>query len=547
MIPEPGRTSHDPGLLKSAGIVSAAVTASRVTGLVRESVLSWLFGAGATYDAYVLGYRIPSLARELFAEGALSSAFVPTFTRYLATKTHAETRELSNIAATMLLVVTAGFCAVGMLLSPAIVNLFAPGYRAVPGKWELSVSLVRTMFPFLLLLALAAQAQGILYASHRYAASALSPAVFNVCSVIFGLTLGYWLGPALGIDPIHGMALGVVIGGAAQLAFQLPGVWREGFAWRPRWNPRNQGVRQILGLMGPALIGSASGQINVLVNTNFAAGLRDASGHAMNGPVSWLSYAYRFFALPLGIFGVAIASATLPRISRSAALGNFGEFRETFSRSIAMILLLTIPSSVGLAILGESMIGIVYQHGKFGPFDTHQTGLALSCYAVGLAGYAALKLIAPAFYALGDSRTPMVVSMISVLVNALAAFLTVRIAGFGFAGLALTASVVSTFTSLTLLLLLRKKIGPLGGRQMLVSTVKIIAAAAAMGAVCYGAVAASHALPIPAGMARVAGVAFGVPAAAGTFYAAAAALRVPELTETRETLLGRFRRDTKAV
>lgn len=538
MTPEGDR---GPGLLKSAGIVSAAVTASRITGLLRESVLSWLFGAGATYDAYVLGYRIPSLARELFAEGALSSAFIPTFTRYVSTKTHAEARELSDITGTMLLAVTAGFCALGMLFSPAIVDLFAPGYHAVPGKWELSVSLVRTMFPFLLLLALAAQAQGILYASHRYAASALSPAVFNVCSVVFGLTLGYWLGPALGITPVHGMALGVVIGGGAQLAFQLPGVWREGFAWRPRWNPRHEGVRHILGLMGPALIGSASGQINVLVNTNFAAGLRDASGHVMNGPVSWLSYAYRFFALPLGIFGVAIASATLPRISRSAAHRNFVEFRETLSRSIVMILLLTVPSSVGLAILGESMIGIVYQHGKFGAFDTHQTALALSCYAVGLAGYAALKLIAPAFYALGDSRTPMIVSIVSVGVNGVAAFLMVRVADFGYAGLALTTSVVSTFSSLTLLWLLGRKIGPLGGRRMLISALKIIAAAAAMGLVCHGAVTASHAFPAGAGMARFIDVAIGVPAAVCAFYLAAAALGVPELAETRETLLRRFR------
>src|SRR6185312_5365170 len=310
---------HRSGLLKSAGIVSAAIAMSRVTGLLRESVLSWLFGAGAVYDAYVLGFRIPSLTRELFAEGALSSAFVPTFTRYLTTKTHAEARELSNIVGTVLLVILSCFCAASMVFSPAIVDLFAPGYHAVPGKSELAASLVRTMFPFLILLALASQAQGILYATHSFATPAVSPAVCNIVSVAAGLALGYWLGPRLGITPVRGMAYGVVMGGAAQLAFVLPGVWRAGFAWRPQWNLRHQGVRHILALMGPAVIGSASGQINVLVNTNFAAGLRDSAGHVMNGPVSWLSYAYRFFALPMGLFGVAIASAALPRISRSAA------------------------------------------------------------------------------------------------------------------------------------------------------------------------------------------------------------------------------------
>ena len=530
-----------PGLLKSAGIISAGLMTSRITGLVRESVLSWLFGAGATFDAYVLGYRIPSLARELFAEGALSSAFVPTFTRYLETKGHAETRELANTTATMIMVVVGGFCALGMWLSPAIVNLFAPGFHAVPGKWELAVSLVRTMFPFLLLLALAAQAQGILYASHRFGIPAVSPSLFNAASVVGGLALGYWFGPALGISPVRGMAYGVVIGGAAQLAFQLPSVWRAGFAFRPRWNLRHDGVRRILALMGPAVIGNASGQINALVNTNFAAGLRDASGHVMNGPVSWLAYAWRFFMLPMGIFGVAIASATLPRISRSAAVGDFAEFRKTMSRSVVMILVLTIPSSVGLAVLGESMIGLVYEHGRFRAFDTHQTGVALSCYAVGLAGYSALKLIAPAFYALGDSRTPMIVSMISVAVNAAAAFTTVRVIGFGQAGLAFTASVVSTFTSLTLLLLLRRKIGGIEGRAMMASFVKILVAAAVMGVACRGVVVASHALPLARWMSRLADVAVGIPAGALAFYGTAAALRVPEIGETRAAVLDKFR------
>jgi putative peptidoglycan lipid II flippase len=534
----PDLEDQNPGLLKSAGVVSASISVSRITGLLRESVLSWLFGAGATYDAYVLGFRIPNLARELFAEGALSSAFVPTFTRYLATKTHAETRQLSNITATMILVIAGSFCALGMLLSPWIVNLFAPGFQAIPGKSALAASLVRIMFPFLLLLAIAAQAQGILYSTHRFAMPAVSPAAFNICSVISGLALGRWTG----IGAVRAMAFGVVLGGIAQVAFLLPGVWRAGFAWRPQWNLRHEGVRHILALMGPALIGNASGQINVLVNTNFAAGLRDASGHVMNGPVSWLGYAYRFFILPLGIFGIAIASAALPRISRSAAHCNFVEFRQILSRSILMILLLTIPASVGLAILGESMIGIVYQHGRFLAYDTHQTALALSCYAVGLAGYSVLKLVAPAFYALGDSRTPMVVSIASVLVNAAAAFIMVRIAGFGHAGLALAASVVSTFSSLALLLLLRSKIGALQGREILIGLAKIAVAAALMGVVCHAVVVGSHTLLHTPALARIGDIAIGVPAGLASFYGVAAALRVPELAHARAELLRKFGR-----
>jgi putative peptidoglycan lipid II flippase len=539
--PELDQPDSDSGLVKSAGIVSASIAVSRITGLVRESVLSWLFGAGATFDAYVLGFRIPNLARELFAEGALSAAFVPTFTRYLATKSRAETRELSNITATMILGITGCFCALGMLLSPQIVDLFAPGFQAVPGKSELAASLVRTMFPFLMLLALAALAQGVLYATHSFALPAVSPAAFNVCSVLAGVTLGYWLGPRWGISAVRGMAFGVVIGGIAQLVFLLPAVWRAGFAWRPRWNIKHEGVRQILGLMGPALIGSASGQINVLVNTNFAAGLRDASGHVMNGPVSWLAYAYRFFVLPLGIFGVAVASAALPRISRSAAHRNFAEFGETVSRSLLMIFLLTIPASVGLAVLGESMIGIVYQHGRFLASDTHQTALALSCYAAGLAGYSALKLLAPAFYALGDSRTPMMVSLATILVNAAAAFAMVRLAGFGHAGLALTTSVVSTFSSLTLLILLRRRIGGIESRLMLTGVVKILLAAALMGLACRAVVAASHGMLATPFLARIADVTIGIPAGLASFYGIAAALGVPELAEARAELLRKLR------
>jgi putative peptidoglycan lipid II flippase len=518
-----------PGLLKSAGIVSAAVLASRITGLLRESVLSGLFGASATFDAYVLGYRIPNLARDLFAEGALASAFVPTFTRYLATRSHEETRELSNVMGTLLFVIAGGLCVLGMVLSPVFVNLFASGFHAVPGKFELAVQLVRIMFPFLLLIALSAQAQGILNAHHQFGIPALSSSLFNIGSIVFGLALGYWT--SLGM--VQGMACGVVCGGLCQLSFQLPSVWRAGFAWRPGWNLRHEGIRHILKLMGPAILAGASVQINALVNTNFAAGLRDPSGHVMNGPVSWLSYAYRFQQLPMGLFGISIAAATLPRISRSAAHGDFAEFRDLLSHSIVMILLTTIPSSVGLAILGDSMIGIVYQHGRFLAYDTHQTAIALTCYAIGLAGFSALKLVTPAFYALGDSRTPMLVSMASVAVNAATAFTTIRFLHLGHAGLALSLSMVSIFNLLALLFLIRPRIGGIRGPEMLRSLSKILIAAAAMGLVCEAIVSVSPS--------RAVNILCGVPAGILVFYGVASALHIPELAEVRDTILRKVR------
>jgi putative peptidoglycan lipid II flippase len=330
------------------------------------------------------------------------------------------------------------------------------------------------------------------------------------------------------------MALGTVFGGASQLAFQLPSVWRAGFAWRPRWNLRHEGVRQILRLMGPAVIASASVQINVLVNTNFAANLHDAAGNVLNGPVSWLSYAFRFEQLPLGLFGISIASATLPRISRSAARGDLKEFRDVLSNSIAMVLLTTVPASVGLAIFGESMIGIVYQHGRFLASDTHQTALALTCYAIGLAGFASVKLLAPAFYALGDSRTPMLVSVGAIAVNAATAFSTVRIFGFGHAGLALSVSTVSIFTALMLLGLLRTRIGGVHGRAIGGSLAKILIASAAMGAVCMAVLRVTHS--------RWMNLLVGIPVGGVVFYMAARLLRVREVAELREMVFRKLGR-----
>jgi len=535
-----GHPIRECSLLESAGIVSLAVFASRITGLIRESVLAWLFGASGAFDAYVLAYRIPNLARDLFAEGALSSAFIPEFSRYLTTKSHEEARELSNVTSTLLILIVSAVVVLGIIFTPQFVNLFAPGYHAIPGKWELAVRLARTMFPFLLLLALAAQAQGILNASHRFGVPAVSSAIFNLGSIFFGLTLGYWFGPQLGISVIEGMAIGVVFGGIAQLLFQLPSVWRAGFAWRPRWNPQHEGFRRILTLMGPALIGSASVHLNLLVNTNLAAGIRDAAGHVINGPVSWLAYSFRFMQLPIGLFGVAMGSAMLPRIARNAAQGNLGQFRDTLSRALVSTLLLTIPSSVGLAILGDSMIGLIFERGRFTPFDTQQTALALSCYAAGLAGFSALKLLAPAFYALGDSRTPMFVSMASVAVNFVIATSLVRFVGLGHAGLALSTSAVSWFSGLALLALIRGRIGGVRGRQLFLAVLKISLASAIMAAACYALVHATAAAIPGIRLRRVVNLAAGIPLGATVWFLSASALRIPELSEARHLISSRL-------
>ena len=289
-----GSPSKSENVMRSAGVVSAAVFLSRISGLVREMIMARLFGAGQAYDAFLLGFRIPNLARDLFAEGALSSAFVPVFTRYLATKGKREAADLSNLVATALLLVVGGICVLGIVFSPQLVWLLASGFARVPGKFELAVTLTRIMFPFLLLVALAAQAMGILNAMNRFGIPALSSTFFNIASVAFGLGFGYTVGRWMGLSLIMSMAWGVVVGGAVQWLFQAPSLYRAGISYRPRIDFAHPGLRNILRLMGPAILGNAAVQINVLVNTNFASSITDAAGHVINGPVSWLSYAFRF-------------------------------------------------------------------------------------------------------------------------------------------------------------------------------------------------------------------------------------------------------------
>jgi putative peptidoglycan lipid II flippase len=509
-------------VVRSAGVVSVAVFMSRITGLVRESVMSRLFGAGATMDAFNLGFRIPNLTRDLFAEGALSSAFVPTFSEYLTTRSKEEAATLANLVATALTVVVGFLCVVGVIFAPALVGILASGFRADPSKFALAVVMTRIMFPFLLLVALAAQAMGVLNACNQFFVPAMASTFFNIGSVAFGLIIGYVAGPYIAITHIEGMAIGVVLGGALQLLWQVPSLRRAGFLFRPDFRWRHPGLIHILQLMGPAILGNAATQINVMVNTNFASQLG-------NGPVSWLSYAFRFMQLPIGLFGVSIASATLPAVSRSAAAQNYEEFRRTLSRSLSMVFLLTIPSSVGLHVLGPSVIGAVYQGGRFHVSDTYQTATALSCYAVGLAGYAALKVISPSFYALGDARTPMYVSLVSILVNFGAAYALTRYTSLGHAGLALSTSVVATFGFIAQFWIIRGRIGGIYGRELVASVGRVLLASTAMGAAIW---TSSHFMQQRFGVSqlgRLADLCVSLPVGLGIFYAACRILKVPDL------------------
>ncbi|MCX6604778.1 MAG: murein biosynthesis integral membrane protein MurJ [Acidobacteria bacterium] len=524
----PGPISSSQSVARSAGVTSIAVLASRITGLVREIALAHYFGATAAYDAYILGFRIPNLTRDLFAEGALSSAFVPTFVDALHKKSKEEAAHLANLVATAIIIVVGLLCLVGMIFAPQMVDLLAPGFRQLEGKHELAVRLTRIMCPFLLLVALAAQSMGILNACNQFALPALSSSLFNVGSLAVGLSLGLLAGPYLGIPPIEGMAWGVLTGGFIQLGSQIPSLVRSGFVYRPAIDWSHPGLRQILRLMGPAILGSAAVQINVMVNTSFAS--------EINGGMSWLGYAFRLMQLPLGLFGVAIGGATLPAISRSAARGDMDDFRRTLSRSLGLVFLLTIPSSVGLFVLGPSIIGALFERGEFNANDTHQTALALGWFAIGLAGYSALKVLVPAFYALKDARTPMFVSLGSIGINyAVVSTMTTQ-TGFGLAGLALSTSAVAITGSLILLTLLKTRITGIYGRALLSSVGKIVAAAA----VLFAAVSATTwavGQQLPAGQPRyLVDLAVSIPVGLAVYYFACRLLNVEEMELAAEAL-----------
>jgi putative peptidoglycan lipid II flippase len=526
---------------RHAGTISLAVMASRVLGLVRDQVFAIFFGAGFHFDAFLTAFRIPNLLRDLFAEGALSAAFVTTFSQVLATKGEKEAIRLSNRIATLMILVIAAISIIGWWQAPAIVQLLAPGFYDVPGKAELTITLTRIMIPFLLLVALAAQAMGVLNARGRFGIPALASAFFNVGSIVGGLLLGFVVGPALGLSAIEGMAYGTLIGGFLQFAVQWPSLVRTGFSYRPMISLRDPGVRQIFSLMGPAIIGTAAVQVNVFVNTNFASSIIDpATGAVANGPVSWLSYAFRFMQFPIGVFGVAIATASLPSLSRSSAQTNYDEFRNTLAHSLALVFLLCVPSAVGLAVLGRPIIALIFEHGRFTAFDTIQTGDALAAYAVGLAGYAAVKVLSPAFYALGDARTPMFISLGSITVNYAMNYLLVG--PFGHIGLAFSTSAVALVNFFLLGFLMRRRVGRLEGNRLGLKLARICAASIPMAAVAWLVSEFSAGLPLTGIALRLVRVSAAITLAAVTFYFACKLLRIEELDEAVDGVAGRFLR-----
>ena len=465
---------------KAAGIIGLAVMCSRLLGLAREQVCAALFGGGGAMDAFTAAFRIPNLLRDLFAEGALSTAFVTTFSKTIARQGDGAAWRLANKVATLTVLVLGALCIAGMVFSAQLVSAIAPGFN--PHKAALTAELTRIMFPFILLVSLAALVMGMLNAKGVFGRPAMASSFFNLGSIAGGVALGAWIDPHFGPRALIGLSIGTLFGGALQLAVQLPPLAGLGYRYRPDFQWRDPGVAAILALMGPSIIAASTTQFNVLVNSIFASTLGD-------GAIFWLAIAFRLMQLPLGLFGVALGTVTLPLLSRLVVAGHMDAFRGELSRAMRLMFLLTIPSTIGLMMLAEPIISVLYQHGKFDAHEAAEAAGALRFYALGLAGYAALKVLVNAFYALDRRKTPMLVSFLAVGLNLLFNWIFTFRLGWGHRGLAFSTGCVATCNFLLLYALMRRRLGGLESRRMLASLGKIAVAGAGLCAVCA---ASSH-------------------------------------------------------
>ncbi len=542
--PHAGPSPHEAKarLTRSAGVVSAAVMASRVLGLAREVILASLFPTGLALDAFNAAFRIPNMLRDLFGEGALSKAFITTFTETRVRDGEAATWRLANRFVNLLVIATTLVALLGIVFAPAIVAVMLPGEGFdVPlppdesygfaTKRELTIFLTRVMFPFLPLVSLAAVSMGILNSRHRFGIPALSSAFFNVGSILVGVA-GYFAAPSLGVHPVVAMAVGVLAGGLLQWLVQVPSLRSAGYRWKPELSLSDPGVRKIGRLIGPATIGIAAVQVNVFVNTLFAS--------LGTGWLSWLNVAFRLMYLPIGIFGVAISTANLPALAGHAAAGNRPAFRATFAHSLRLMFVLTIPSSVGLIVLSRPIIGLIYEHGVFTSHDADMAAGALAYYAAGLCGYSAIKIVTDAFYALGDTTTPLRVSVVSIVLNVAVSAGLVLGLGWDHRGLALATSMAVSVNFVVACTALRLRTGRLELRGVAVSSFKSLVAAAAMApAAWYASDVAGRAFHATSTAMRAAQVAAGISAGVVVYAAVGFVLRVEEFRDLAS--LGRRR------
>jgi putative peptidoglycan lipid II flippase len=503
---------------------------SRLLGLAREQVFAALFGGAALMDAFTIAFRIPNLLRDLFAEGALSTAFITVFSRTISREGDAAAFRLANKITTLAVLTVSTLTVLGIIFAPWVISVLAGGFD--PAKQALTVTLARIMYPFIVLVSLAALVMGMLNARNVFGVPAMASSFFNLGSIVAGVALGWLFDPHFGARALLGLSLGTLVGGLLQLLVQLPALRREGYVFHPDFSWRHPGVAEVLRLMGPSVIAASSTQINVTVNSVF-------SSHLGDGPTAWLSIAFRLMQLPLGIFGVALGTVSLPLLARLAASGNRDGFRNELARGIRLAFLLTIPATVGLIVLADPIVWVLYRHGRFTADQAHSAAGALQYYALGLVGYASLKVLVNAFYAIDRRKTPMFVSFGAVGLNLLFNWLFTWHLNWGYRGLAFSTACLATTNFLVLYVLMRKELGRFHSLALGSLTLRVGAAAGVMAAVCM----ASTRWLLPGWEGTGSWLRLGwllgtIVVAAVAFAACTSALKVSELT----TITAAFRR-----
>ena len=473
--------------IRSAGVVSLAVMISRVLGLVREQTIAYLFGSTPVTDAFYAAFQIPNLMRDLFGEGILSKSFVTTFTATRIEDGLESAWNLANRTFTAIVIVLTVLCSVGMLFTPHLVDLIYQGSGfdlpldstqnfGFSSKRELTVYLTRIMFPFLLLVSLAAIAMGLLNSRGFFGIPALASSFFNISTIIISLT-GFFLFPSMGWHPSTGLGIGVLIGGGFQLGIQIPTMWKTGWRFRPVFDFTDHRFKQIIALVVPSILGAATVQINVLVNGYFAS--------VGENWLSWIKWAFRLLHLPIGIFGVAISTVALPNFARWLTENKTDKFRQSYRQSLELVLLLSIPASVGLMVMSKPICKLIYGVGK-NTSHTEPIAAALFYYAIGLSAYSALKITIDGFYALKDTKTPVKVSLFTVATNIVLNYIFIFRLGLDHRALALSTSCTITLNFLLLLWLLSKRVGGLHIlKPLLVLILKLGIASSVMGFMCF--------------------------------------------------------------
>ena len=457
-------------VLRSTSTISTITFVSRFFGYIRDSRIAFLLGTGDMADAYTIAYRIPNLIRRIVGEGAIASAFIPVFSEYLSAGKRKEAWEFANIMLAATMVFFTVVTVLGILLSPWIVPVFAYGFNVAPGKFELTTILNRIMFVYIALISLSALASSVLQSFNRFAAPAMAPVVLNLSVIAFSFLTGFFSNPAIA------MAVGVVVGGVLQVAIQLPGLIGAGWRLQWIWDLAHPGVRRVTTQLVPRLFAVGIVHIDVLIGSQFAASM-------LPGSVASITFADRVMELVLGGYVVAMSTAILPLLSRQAVERRIGELKTTLNFAIRLVLFVTLPASVGLVLLRKPIIQVLFERGEFTSTSTELTAWALLFFAMGLPGFAMVKIIVQAFYALHETRAPVIVASISLSLNIVLNFLFFHPLRNG--GPALATSLSAVFDVVALTTIFRWRFGAIGMREVAKSGWKFGGAAAVMGVAAW--------------------------------------------------------------